>query len=306
VNTGASGIKIFKGKIFMLKSVIKKYIKDHPKIDKMYKAYIWKRIRVSDFLITYIFKSKHEALTPFGFTLIARNYSANRAMLKGIFELGEVEIIKRYTQEADVFVDVGANIGYYTCLARSLSKYAVAFEPQQQNLEGLYASLDKNGWTDTEVFPIGLSNNPGVMTLYGASGPSASLIKKWGGFSGHFKKSIPVNTMDNLLGERFSEKKIFIKIDVEGAEYGVLKGAIKTLNRYPRPTWYIEVCLGEYYPGKLNPYFADTFTLFWDHGYEVRVANKEKELVTDADIRNWIADKKTKTGEFNYLFIPKV
>jgi hypothetical protein len=111
--------------------------------------------------------------------------------------------------------------------------------------------------------------------------------------------------MDNLLGNRFAGKKLFIKIDVEGAEYDVLKGAIKTLTMSPRPTWFIEICLSEFHPGKLNPNYADTFNLFWKHGYEVRLANKENQLITDADIRKWIADKKTNTGEFNYLFIPK-
>jgi hypothetical protein len=111
--------------------------------------------------------------------------------------------------------------------------------------------------------------------------------------------------MDNLIGNRFAGKKLFIKIDVEGAEYDVLKGAIKILTMSPRPTWFIEICLSEFHPGKLNLNYADTFNLFWEHGYEVRLANKENQLITNADIRKWIADKKTNTGEFNYLFIPK-
>jgi FkbM family methyltransferase len=289
----------------VLKSAIKKYLKKYTKLEEIYNSIMWKKHIFSDFCNTYIFKSKHEVSTPYGFTLVSRNYIANRMMLQGTFETDEAVIIKSHIKEADVFVDVGANIGCYTCLARSLSKYAVAFEPQAQNLECLYAALDKNNWSDTEVFPLGLSHSPGLLTLYGASGPSASLVKGWAGYSERFKRVIPVNTMDNLLGNRFAGKKLFIKIDVEGAEYDVLKGAIKTLTMSPRPTWFIEICLSEFHPGKLNPNYADTFNLFWKHGYEVRLANKENQLITDADIRKWIADKKTNTGEFNYLFIPK-
>jgi FkbM family methyltransferase len=266
---------------------------------------MWKKHIFSDFCNTYIFKSKHEASTPFGFTLVSRNYLANRMMLQGTFETDEVDMIKSHLQGADVFVDVGANIGYYTCLARSLSKYVVAFEPQPQNLECLYASLNRNGWSDTEIFPLGLSHSPGLLTLYGASGLSASLVKGWAGYPERFKKVIPVNTMDNLLCNRFEGKKLFIKIDVEGAEYDVLKGAIKTLTMSPRPTWFIEVCLGEFHPGKLNPNYAATFNLFWMHGYEARLANKENKLVTDTDIKKWLADKQSNMYDFNYLFIPK-
>ncbi len=289
----------------MLSSAIKNYLKKFPKFIEIYNSILWKKHIFSDFCNTYIFKSKHEVTTSYGFTLVSRNYIANRMMLQGTFETDEAVIIKSLIKEADVFVDVGANIGCYTCLAKSLSKYVVAFEPQAQNLECLYAALDKNGWSDTEVFPIGLSNNPGLLILYGASGPSASLVKGWAGYSERFKQIIPVNTMDNLLRGRFEGKKLFIKIDVEGAEYDVLRGAIKTLTMSPRPTWFIEICLSEFHPGKLNPNFADTFNLFWTNGYEVRLANKEKRLITETDVRKWLADKHSDTSEFNYLFIPK-
>jgi len=289
----------------MLKAAIKKHFKKYPKLLEIYDAIMWKKHIFSDFCNTYIFKSKHEITTPFGFSLVSRNYIANRMMLRGTFETDEVAIIKSHLKGADVFIDVGANIGYYTCLARSLSKYVVAFEPQPQNLECLYASLNRNGWSDTEIFPLGLSHSPGLLTLYGASGPSASLVKGWAGYPDRFKKVIPVNTMDNLLCNRFEGKKLFIKIDVEGAEYDVLKGAIKTLTMSPHPTWFIEVCLSEFHPGKLNPNYAATFNLFWMHGYEARLANKKNQLVTDIDIKKWIADKQSNVSEFNYLFIPK-
>ena len=226
-------------------------------------------------------------------------------MLQGTFEIEEINIIKSHLREADIFVDVGANIGLYTCIARSLGKPAVAIEPQPQNLECLYDNLNQNGWSDTEVFPLGLSHKPDLLTLYGASGPSVSLVRGWAGYSNRFKRVVPVNTLDTLLGSRFSGKKLFIKIDVEGAEYGVLQGSLKTLNTSPRPTWFIEICLSEFHPGGLNPHYEDTFELFWRHDYEVRLANKERTQVTPGDIKNWVAHKRSTINEFNYLFIPK-
>lgn len=272
---------------------------------KIYLNLAWKRHRFSDFCNTYIFKSKSKIISPFGYSLVSRNYIANRLMLQGTFETVEVDIIKEHLKTADVFVDIGANIGYYSCLARYLFKYVVAFEPQYQNLECLYENLNSNGWADTEVFPIGLSHGSGLLTLYGASGPSASLVKGWGGYSQKFKKVIPVNTMDNILGNRFEGKKLFIKIDVEGAEYDVLRGAEKILTMSPRPTWFIEICLNEFHPEKLNPDYAATLDLFWRNNYEVRLANKGKRLITPGDVKKWVADKKTNMTEFNYLIMPK-
>jgi len=237
--------------------------------------------------------------------MIARNYIANHIMMDGIFEKEEVELIKKNLADTDVFVDVGANIGLYTCIARSLGKYVIAIEPQPQNLYCLYANLNNNNWQNTEVFPLGLSNKPGLSILYGASGPSASLVSGWAGYSKRFKRVIPVNTMDTLLGERFLGKILFIKIDVEGAEYNVLRGALKTFSLSPRPTWFIELCLNEFHPGEMNPNYETTFDLFWQHGYEVRIANKEVTLVTPNDIKSWVANKSSGINNFNYLFIPK-
>ena len=65
-------------------------------------------------------------------------------MTEGTFETEEVELIKSNILKSAVFVDVGANIGFYTCIARSLRKYVIAIEPQPQNLYCLYANLNNN------------------------------------------------------------------------------------------------------------------------------------------------------------------
>ena len=284
---------------------IKHHLRRYPIIKKVYRSIHWKKHIYSDWLNTYIFKNTIQWDTPFGFTMIARNYIANRMMINGTFETEEVDLIKKNLSAADVFVDVGANIGFYTCIACSLGKQVIAIEPQRQNLECLYANLNNNNWQNAEVFPLGLSNRPGLSILYGASGPSASLVSGWGGFPKRFQRVIPVNTLDTLLGNRFSGKKLFIKIDVEGAEYNVIRGAIKTLSLSPRPTWLIEICLNEFHPGDMNPNYEDTFELFWQHGYEVRIANKEVTMVTPNDIKSWVARKCSTNNTFNYLFIPK-
>ena len=108
--------------------------------------------------------------------------------------------------------------------------------------------------------------------------------------------------MDN----RFLGKKLVIKIDVEGAEYDVLCGALKTLCLSPRPTWFIEICLNEFHPGGMNPNYEAIFELFLQHGYEVRIANEEVTLVTSNDIKSWVANKCSAINNFNYIFIPKL
>jgi FkbM family methyltransferase len=203
----------------------------------------------------------------------------------------------------DVFVDIGANLGYYTCLALQSGKPVVAFEPQQQNLQCLFQNLIANGWGDkAEVFPLALSDRPGLLTLYGASGPSASLIKNWAGYSPRFKQTVPVSTLDYVLAGRFPGQRLFIKMDVEGAEYHVLKGALETLGLSPKPVWLLEICLEEFHPEGSNPDFRQIFQLFWEHGYQAFTATANPKLVKPIEVADWVEKGHADSETFNYVF----
>jgi FkbM family methyltransferase len=225
-------------------------------------------------------------------------------MRTGKFEVEETEIISKLLPHADLFVDIGANLGYYTCLALQAGKPVVAFEPQQQNLQCLFKNLIANGWEGkAEVFPLALSDCPGLLTLYGASGPSASLIKNWAGYSSSFKKVVPVSTLDNVLAGRFSGQRLFIKMDVEGAEFHVLKGALGTLKISPKPVWLLEICLQEFHPEGKNPDFQEIFRLFWDNGYQAFTATADPELVSSQEVASWVEKGHAESGTFNYVFV---
>src|SRR5262249_11602765 len=75
---------------------------------------------------------------------------------------------------------VGANIGYFSCLAASRCKHVLAFEPQPINLEYLLANVRTNGLKNIEVFPMALGDRAGVLDLFGASATGASAIQHWG------------------------------------------------------------------------------------------------------------------------------
>lgn len=283
---------------------LKKILGRFPGLKKAYSKFQWKKFVWSDWLNTKL-KKEIQINTPYGFSLVARNYVANRMMLHGVFETEEVDLMKKYLQLCDRFIDIGANIGFYSCIARSMGRPVTAFEPQPHNLEYFYQNMLNNKWENTEIFPIGLSNRRDLLVLYGASGPSASLLKGWAGYSASTRQIIPVATLDSVLGDSYSDQRLLIKIDVEGAEFDVLQGAIKTLHRKPRPVWFMEICLSEFHPGEVNQNYLKTFDYFFEQGYEVRTANLAFSAVRREDVVRWIEQGHTDTGNFNYLFIPK-
>jgi FkbM family methyltransferase len=226
-------------------------------------------------------------------------------MRAGTFEPAETAVIKQLLQHADVFVDIGANLGYYTCLALQTGRRVVAFEPQQHNLVCLYRNIQLNSWEDrAEVFPLALSNHSGLLTLYGASGPSASLLRNWAGYSSRRTQTVPVARLDDVLAGRYPGSRLLIKIDVEGAEYGVIQGAEATLRRDPKPIWLVEICFHEFHPDGTNPDFQTTFDAFLDCGYVAYAIHDVPRVVSSADVRRWIDAGVTDSGTFNYVFVP--
>lgn len=250
---------------------------------------------------SYLFNTRKSVRTPQGFQLQGGGSIHHHRMQTGTFEEEETALIIRHVSESQVFVDVGANIGYYSCLARSLGRRVIAVEPLAENRKHLYANLKDNNWDDVEVFPVALSSEPGLATLYGASSTGASLIGSWAGASQRFRRIVPLSTLDILLGQRFAGARLIIKVDVEGVEYEVLSGARNTMALMPRPKWIVEVCLNEFHPDGLNPKFLATFELFWQQGYEIRTADMNNTLIRPRDVRNWVRAGHTDSGSIGYL-----
>jgi FkbM family methyltransferase len=287
----------------MIPRWLKNLLKRSQAIVKLNAHLRWKLHVVTDWWGTKIWTKTTEVETPLGFKLTSGLHPAYELMRTGKFEIEETAILSSLLPKIDVFIDIGANLGYYTCLALQSGKPVVAFEPQQQNLQCLFQNLNANGWAKkAEVFPLALSEHSGLLTLYGASGPSASLIKNWAGYSSRFKKTVPVSTLDKVLAGRFESQQLLIKMDVEGAEFNVLKGALSTISRSPKPIWLLEICLEEFHPEGNNPDFLQIFQLFWQHGYHAFTATENPRMVNPSEVVEWVNKGHTDSRTFNYLF----
>jgi FkbM family methyltransferase len=282
---------------------LKQHLKRYSLVVKVYRSLYRAKLWLRDVSSAYLSRPTKMKMTPLGFKLIGSNLIHHLAMQEGKFEPEETILFKELLRNADVFVDVGANIGFYTCLARLADKHVIAVEPLPNNLKYLYANILANDWTDIEVFPVGLSDRKGLAMLYGGSSTGASLILGWAGAAHLFNRIISVSTLDILLGVRFAGKKILIKIDVEGTEYAVLLGAPDVMCMQPKPTWMVEICLNEFHPDGINPNFQDTFNLFWQYGYEARTADQYDRLIQRADVEQWVKDGRCGSGTINYKFI---
>jgi FkbM family methyltransferase len=233
--------------------------------------------------------------TPYGFLM-----AGPASMQNGSYEVEETKNIINCMKEAEVFIDIGANVGYYTCIARSMKMKVLAVEPLWHNLQYFYHNLNINNWNDVEVYPVGLDDKPGLAVLYGV-GTAASFIKDWSGVSTKMRM-VPLSTLDILAAKRFSGRKIVIKIDVEGIEYRVLKGAHEIMSLSPSPVWIVETGLTGHFPRGHNEDFIKVFEEFWSMGYAAYdVANAVAEKINEAQVRNWVKSLNTE-DHYNFLF----
>jgi FkbM family methyltransferase len=270
------------------------------KLIRCFKPYVEKFPRVAIFYRTLrdnLLWDDKPNQTPWGFAL-----AGNDLMARGQFEPMETKIVRDLLNDVDLFVNVGANIGYYCCHALSLQKPVIAFEPIYKNLIYLYKNIKTNGWKDIEIFPIALSSKVDILEIYGG-GTGASLVKGWAGGSEIYKTLVPCSTLDLNLENRLNGKKALILVDVEGSERSMLEGALATLSYSPRPVWFIEVAIKEHRSGVINGElnFQEIFELFYGHGYRAFVAED-----SGREIFLWelpaILSGKTSLDAHNFIF----
>lgn len=216
-------------------------------------------------------------------------------------EREERECLSDQMTRSDVFIDVGANQGLYSCIAASKGLQVAAVEPEVGNLRFLMSNVRKNDFA-VEIFACAMGSCPGVMDVYG-DGDTASLVAGWASAPRTFSAMVPVNTVDNLFADRWAGQRLLIKVDVEGFERAVLAGAARTLARSPRPTWLIETFPRLYTAEKSeNPDFMAIFALMFDHGYACRHA-QGGQSVSIAQAQRWMSGEDPEgLGRGNFLF----
>lgn len=146
--------------------------------------------------------------------------------------------------------DVGANIGEVTMAAArrvGSSGMVLAFEPAAHVHAQLLEHVELNQFGHVRVMKLGLSDRTGTATVY-AAGETFHDGSRNDGLGSLFPsdlrcartEAIGVTTLDDYLATADVARLDLLKIDVEGSELPVLKGAADTLKRF-RPHIIIEV-----------------------------------------------------------------
>jgi FkbM family methyltransferase len=154
-------------------------------------------------------------------------------LYKGTFEEGTLEILKLEIGPDDIFYDVGANVGLHSCVAlQAGARQAIMFEPDPSNCSVARLNLRLNGFANFVLLELALDDRDGQRMFFAASPENMGT----GGFSRSGPGRcfvVPVETLDHVSTKLELPTPSVLKIDVEGWEYQVLKGARRLLESSP-------------------------------------------------------------------------
>ena len=142
---------------------------------------------------------------------------------QGVWEADVMKLLARFLRPGSLFVDVGANVGFHAVLGAQLGAHVVAVEPVPWTLELLRANVWRHG-ADVEVVAAAASDGLGPVRL------QLDAAHRSGAQIGGAGIEVRAATLDELVPR--GEVDV-LKIDVEGAEPLVLRGASAILARSP-------------------------------------------------------------------------
>ncbi len=156
----------------------------------------------------------------------------------GVYEFAVSNLVREYLRPGDVFVDVGANIGYYSVIAGAIvghSGAVYAFEPSARIRARLERNIALNNMTQVRVRPEAVTGQSGVVRLIESrdtGNDGLAYVDMNGGDAGVEVRAVRLDELTELS----VPPPALIKVDVEGGEPEVFRGATAMLDRVDAPS----------------------------------------------------------------------
>lgn len=143
----------------------------------------------------------------------------------GLMEYHDMSFAMHLLDSDDTFVDIGSNLGSYTLLVGGVCQSTTySLEPSPETFKRLIKNVEINNLENIQCLNIGAGDENGSFYMTNDRGPENHLITDNNVYRSNIK--VKVKKIDDI---DFESKPTFIKIDTEGYEYQVIKGAVNTL-----------------------------------------------------------------------------
>jgi FkbM family methyltransferase len=192
--------------------------------------------------------------------------------LRGDFEAELARMLTAAVRPGDVFLDIGANVGWHTfnlLTNRQDILMACSVEPQQRNFDLLMLGVHANNLAmRCDARRLAIASEKGKVTLKRFQGLDSMHTSAYPlGDLPYDEEEVASETVDGLV-DTFKAPPAVVKCDVEGSELSVLKGAHKTLSgkKGTPPIWFMEA---NYETSAMAGYFPwDLVAVGTPYGYK--------------------------------------
>ena len=151
-------------------------------------------------------------------------------MALGVYEYRITNLLFDLVKEGMTIVDIGAWEGDYSILFAHLMHdrgRVLAFEPEPDNCTWFRRNIEVNNYKCIDLYECALSDREGTATFYPGTGVGSLVLRTMWNTGPPI--TVKTQTLDNILNQAHIDKVDLIKIDVEGSDLSVLKGAERTL-----------------------------------------------------------------------------
>lgn len=170
-------------------------------------------------------------LQGFGLYVMQDDYIGHSIIARRAYEPHVTSVLRSVLKPGDVFLDIGANVGYFSLLASSIvgaQGKVLAFEPNPDNVQLIYASLLHNRSANVVVFPYAASDAAAILRFV-TVGSNGGVVTPHAAAQDH---SLLVQSaiLDEVLQH---EPRIdVVKMDIEAHEPAALRGMAAILARH--------------------------------------------------------------------------
>ena len=227
------------------------------------------------------------------FKVICDSYFSSLVIYNRLPDWDEMNFLLRLLRPADGFVDIGANVGFYTVLASTLVTEGpiLSVEANPKNVTILREQVQLNGLSNVTVLPFALGNVAGEVAFSDSSRETGSLAD--GSESDGRLIKDPCQTLDAALGGLALPAWTVAKMDVEGCEEMILQGGRDTLAQNRISVWLFE--LADAGLKRHRSSAEQLVRLFNEHGYSICYWDEKTQRLggrgdeADTDRANYIA-----------------